>query len=774
MNDSDHFLWKQIKIDNDIALNDESLIKNVLDSIDYEISIIDKSYTIKFLNRKRIDKHGSHLIGLKCYNVFSSSKKTKKGPCKGCPCKSVLSGKERSGSYRLHKIKDKHGHEYNVSEKSSPIYDKHGNVKYAINIIEDISDQVNLENKKRRIEEAKEKLQNVQSYDEMVKTIVDTLKNCGYTRIRYYDVNYDNNTQKGYFIGRYCAGMKKYPFKGYTFQENEGRYTISQWKKKKIEIINGKTQIRKNSYTKFMKDFGLENEKWIPVPIIIGDDLIGLISVDNIGSRNTLTNKDIIFLRDFLRYAAQVITNARIVSNLKVLNRINSKIAKITNQNQLLKTLTKEICRGLEASQCAIFLYNIKSKRLNRAQIYINGLSEDSYGTIPKESYKMNLSMTDLMYSEEIINVMDFDACDDTLKNRINWCEIKEFENRLSDTTNKKLTFKSAIFTPLIIDGEYIGLLRVINNRSNSNVPFPMFDRQFIHSINHQIAIVLKKTQLLNEIIASKNVAVGLNKELETDLNMARDIQMSFISHHSLHFPQNTTFDESAIQFYYRYLPAATLAGDFFHILPISDHKVAILICDVMGHGVRASLLTTYLYGLIGELKPIADNPAALMNKLNVVMNKVMIHSHIGIFATAFYLVADIKNGLIQYTNAGHPPPFIIHEVPHHAEMLLANSNETDPALGLLKEYNYSVSESALCDNDRFLFFTDGIYEVENSKGQIFGRQKLFDSVQKYINIYPDKLLNKLLLEIHSYAKSYDLKDDVCMIIMHNKKSIVT
>jgi sigma-B regulation protein RsbU (phosphoserine phosphatase) len=193
-----------------------------------------------------------------------------------------------------------------------------------------------------------------------------------------------------------------------------------------------------------------------------------------------------------------------------------------------------------------------------------------------------------------------------------------------------------------------------------------------------------------------------------------------------------------------------------------------------MGHGVRASLLTTYLYGLIGELKPIADNPAALMNKLNIVINKVMTHSSIGIFATAFYLVADIKNGLIKYTNAGHPPPFIIHEVPRYAEMLLTDSNETDPALGLLKEYNYSVSESAMCDNDRFLFFTDGIYEVENSEGQIFGRQKLFDSVRKYIHIYPDKLLNKLLLEVHSYTKSYDFKDDVCMIIMHNKKPIVT
>jgi serine phosphatase RsbU (regulator of sigma subunit) len=772
MNDKDHHLLKQIKFEKDITLNDESLIKKILDSIDYEITIIDKSYTIKFLNKKRIDKHGSNLIGLKCYDVFPNKKSNKKGPCRGCPCKPVLSGKESSGTYRLHKLIDKNGYEYNISEKSSPIFDKNGSIKYAINIIEDISDQVNLENKKRKIDEAKEKLQNLQSYDEMVKTIVDTLKKCGFSRIRYYDVNYDSNTRKSYFIGRYSAGMNKFPFKGYKFKGNEGRNTIAQWKGKKPEIISSRTQIRKNISTKFIKDLGLENEKWIPVPIIIGDDLIGLVSVDNKGSKNTLTNKDIIFLRDFLRYFTQVITNSRIISNLKILNRINSEIAKITDQNQLLKILTKEICFGLDASQCAIFLYNKKTKKLNRSQIFISDLSEDFYNNIPEESYEMNISMTDLMYSEEIINITDFDECDEIIKRKVNWCAIREFEKKISEVTHKKIKFNSAIFTPLIIDGEYIGLVRIIYNRSNSNVPFPKFDRQFIQSINHQIAIVLKKTQLLNEIIASKNIAVKLNKELEADLNMARDIQMSFISNHSLHFPQNTTFDESAIQFYYRYLPAATLAGDFFHILPVSDHKVAILICDVMGHGVRASLLTTYLYGLIGELKPISDNPAALMNKLNVVINKVMTHSRIGIFATAFYLVADIKNGLIQYTNAGHPPPFIIHEVPGHTEMLLTNSNETDPALGLLKEYNYSVTESAMCDNDRFLFFTDGIYEVENGKGQIFGRQKLFDSVQKYMNNYPDKLLNKLLLEIHGYTKSYDFKDDVCMIIMHNRRSI--
>ena len=79
---------------------------------------------------------------------------------------------------------------------------------------------------------------------------------------------------------------------------------------------------------------------------------------------------------------------------------------------------------------------------------------------------------------------------------------------------------------------------------------------------------------------------------------MAREVQLAFLPQQFPTFPRHAAPDESSLQFHAEYLPATTLGGDFFHIIPISDNEAGILICDVMGHGVRAALVTAVLPGI--------------------------------------------------------------------------------------------------------------------------------------------------------------------------------
>ena len=163
-----------------------------------------------------------------------------------------------------------------------------------------------------------------------------------------------------------------------------------------------------------------------------------------------------------------------------------------------------------------------------------------------------------------------------------------------------------------------------------------------------------KKLAQLSEELSIKN------KEMEKDLDMARDVQMALLSqHYPKNFPKNVPEEQSSLQFSHRYIPASTLGGDFFEIFPISDHQVGIMIYDVMGHGVRASLLTAYLHGLVEQLMPIAADPVMFIKRLNVGLSAIG-HFLAGMFSTAFYLVADIKKGTMRYTNAGHPTPYIL------------------------------------------------------------------------------------------------------------------
>ncbi|MFC1476803.1 SpoIIE family protein phosphatase, partial [Fibrobacterota bacterium] len=260
--------------------------------------------------------------------------------------------------------------------------------------------------------------------------------------------------------------------------------------------------------------------------------------------------------------------------------------------------------------------------------------------------------------------------------------------------------------------------------------------------------------------------------EMQKDLDMAREVQMALLSqNYPKSFPENVPEEQGALHFSHRYIPAATLAGDFFEILPISNHQAGIMIYDVMGHGVRASLLTAYLHGLVEELMPIAADPVIFMKRLNAGLSAIMEQFLTGMFATAFYLVADIKKGKMFYTNAGHPKPYLLKRNNGNVERLEHNKKLLEPALGLFDKYDYTVSECSMNNDDIVLLFTDGIYEVENAELDMFGEKQLQQIVKDKLSNTPEVMLDAIIKEINNFAGKTEFSDDVCMVSMHVRKS---
>src|ERR1041385_8689520 len=87
------------------------------------------------------------------------------------------------------------------------------------------------------------------------------------------------------------------------------------------------------------------------------------------------------------------------------------------------------------------------------------------------------------------------------------------------------------------------------------------------------------------------------NAQLEADFDMAREIQQTFLPHQYPTFPHWAAPEQSALEFSHRYIPAAAVGGDFFDIFAINDTTAGIFICDVMGHGMRAPLITATTLG---------------------------------------------------------------------------------------------------------------------------------------------------------------------------------
>ncbi|MGH7959859.1 MAG: PAS domain-containing protein, partial [Opitutaceae bacterium] len=176
--------------------------------------------------------------------------------------------------------------------------------------------------------------------------------------------------------------------------------------------------------------------------------------------------------------------------------------------------------------------------------------------------------------------------------------------------------------------------------------------------------------------------------EMETDLRMARQVQEAFIHRAPPVFPRGAARESSALLFTYRYLPTTTLGGDFFDFLQLSDTKCGVLVCDVMGHGVRAGLLTALIRGVVEEMGHRASDPLHVLHELNQCLMPIVEQTGQPVFASAFFGVIDTAERTIVYGNAGHPAPLVRHAEADGITRLA--SSDPEPAAGLIADFVYT------------------------------------------------------------------------------------
>lgn len=254
------------------------------------------------------------------------------------------------------------------------------------------------------------------------------------------------------------------------------------------------------------------------------------------------------------------------------------------------------------------------------------------------------------------------------------------------------------------------------------------------------------------------------NTELEDDLHMAREIQQAFLPQQYPTFPRGVSAAESAIRFCSRYIPTTAVGGDFFHILPISDTEAGVFLCDVMGHGVRAALVTAIQRALVEEMLPSASDPGRFLTEINRALLSILRRARTPMFASAFSLVVDVARGCVRYANAGHPSPVHIQRQTREVRFLCDPEERPGPALGVFKEAVYETRTCPIAPRDLVLLFTDGLYEVEGVNDAFFNQEMLLELLRGQMDQPTEKLVDETLGEIREYALGHLFTDDVCLI----------
>ena len=190
------------------------------------------------------------------------------------------------------------------------------------------------------------------------------------------------------------------------------------------------------------------------------------------------------------------------------------------------------------------------------------------------------------------------------------------------------------------------------------------------------------------------------NAIMEDDLKMAHELQVALLPSRFPTIPRGCSLEESAVRICSHYRSTHLVGGDCFNVLQVSDSALSVLISDVMGHGVRAALVTAMLRALEEQLGEKAADPALLLTEMNRALCHIFKGTDTLVFASACCLTVDVGRGTVTFANAGHPSPIMVHRALNSVEPLRSLDNDRGPALGIFEEATYTNHTQALATDD--------------------------------------------------------------------------
>lgn len=241
---------------------------------------------------------------------------------------------------------------------------------------------------------------------------------------------------------------------------------------------------------------------------------------------------------------------------------------------------------------------------------------------------------------------------------------------------------------------------------------------------------------------------------MEGELQVARDIQMSIIPRSFPAYPERPEFELHALL-----EPAREVGGDFYDFFFIDDDLLFIIIGDVSGKGVPASLFMAVTRTLLRSKAQQSRQPEQILTAVN---RELCQENDSAMFATIFCALFNIDSGLLVYSNGGHNPPFVLGP----AGDIIKVSPSGDMALGISDETVYHARELTLNQGETLLLYTDGVTEAMNSKAELLGEQRVTAFLRQQAGVPPAKLIAELRAFISEFEAGAAPADDLTMLAL--------
>ena len=243
---------------------------------------------------------------------------------------------------------------------------------------------------------------------------------------------------------------------------------------------------------------------------------------------------------------------------------------------------------------------------------------------------------------------------------------------------------------------------------------------------------------------------------IESELNIARDIQMSMLPKTFPPFP-----DRNDIEIYGKQKPAKEVGGDLYDFY-IRDEKLFFCIGDVSGKGVPASLVMAVTRTLFRTISFKEALPERIMFGIN---NAMAGNNESNMFVTLFLGVLDLPTGRLRYSNAGHNAPLLIGQT---IGLLPCAANVP---LGVQTDWKFSQQETTIDLNTCIFLYTDGLTEAENAANEQFMEERMIE-VAKGMSHEPQQMIEQMFNAVHQFVGNAEQSDDLTMLAIQYTKPL--
>ena len=315
----------------------------------------------------------------------------------------------------------------------------------------------------------------------------------------------------------------------------------------------------------------------------------------------------------------------------------------------------------------------------------------------------------------------------------------------LANLRETALGTASVMVTPLLYGRQNMGVLAVANGPMSP--PFSASDFVVFKSISEQSAFAL-----YNAIIYSE---ANEKKRLDHDLQIARDIQRILLPSQP---PPIDGFDIAGIN-----IPARQVSGDYFDYIKVDDDRLGVVIADVSGKGVPASLIMAICRSVLRAEARLGQSPAEVLRKVN---RQLYPDIKEDMFISMAYVILDHKNNHVTLSRGGHDAPLLYRAATGDVEVL----KPPGMALGI---DNGDVFDRITGDlsvplerDDCLVLYTDGVTEMLDANGDEFGPERMVRSVRASASEGAQGVIARLTDDVRNFAGGHPQNDDITLIVV--------